>query len=495
MAKKSSITINFTQEHQNIHELQKLNKVLQKTLNELNNETDPEANEFEFNLFVKISDKKKEQPRTQVVVKFRDDVNLPYEDGVERFLRQRLSIFDMQRDPEPRSFTFKKLFNSITPKQIKDLYAGGQNREPSASTPNLLSYFKIECPDKENADQLVKELLLSEIVQTAYVDIPGTEPSIIHPLDNPLFPDQRYLGPAPEGIDAEYAWRFPGGDGSGQNVIDVERGWTLNHEDLCYLQSKVLYGNIRDESRSHGTAVLGIIAAEGNQKGCIGIVPNIKSVNVVSYHGIGEQDAILAAISHLGPSDVLILETQVNIDNQTLPIEVKPAVFDVIRLAIQHGIIVVEAAGNGGVDLDNYENNGKKIFNRSSPDFCDSGAIMVGASSATHPHKRMSFSNYGSRIDCYAWGESVVTCNSDSNGETGEYTHDFSGTSSATPIVAASALAIQGVIEASQGNRLSPSEMRNILTDPALGTISENPMEDRIGIMPNLRAIIDSIQH
>lgn len=101
--------------------------------------------------------------------------------------------------------------------------------------------------------------------------------------------------------------------------------------------------------------------------------------------------------------------------------------------------------------------------------------------------------NYGSRIDCYAWGEKVTTCYSNLQGNTQIYTDNFNGTSSATPIVAGAVLAIQGIIQASRGNRLNPAEIRNILTDPSLGTPSENPVFDRIGVMPNLCSIIDHL--
>jgi len=428
---------------------------------------------------------------TQVIVKFHDDIDLPYEDGVERHIPNKLTLFHPQSDTELENFTFERLFRSLPSDKIKDLLSKGQEKDPNVITPNLLSYFKIKCPDRIDPKELVNHLSNWEIVQTAYVDTPATEPQTVDPSDDPLFVNQGYLRPAPEGIDVEYGWKFPGGDGTGQSVIDVERGWTLNHEDLIHLQAQLLFGNIRDESRWHGTAVLGEIAAKDSQIGCIGIVPNIKSVNVVSYHGTGEHDAILSAIPHLEPGNVLILEIQTTIEGQTLPIEVKPAVLDTIRLAIQHGIIVIEAAGNGGIDLDLYEVDSKNIFNRSSMDFQDSGAIMVGASSGVYPHKRMNFTNHGSRIDCYAWGERVTTCYSDSQGDTKKYNYNFNGTSSATPIVAGAVLAVQGIVQAFRGNRLSPTEIKNILTDSSLGTPSANPMTDRIGVMPNLRAIIN----
>ncbi len=45
------------------------------------------------------------------------------------------------------------------------------------------------------------------------------------------------------------------------------------------------------------------------------------------------------------------------------------------------GIIIIEAGANGGNDLDQFrDRNGKQVLNRNSPDFKDSGAIMVGGS-------------------------------------------------------------------------------------------------------------------
>ena len=47
----------------------------------------------------------------------------------------------------------------------------------------------------------------------------------------PVTPDysgrQGYLRPAPEGVDAYWAWQRPGGAGQGVTVIDVEGSWQL----------------------------------------------------------------------------------------------------------------------------------------------------------------------------------------------------------------------------------------------------------------------------
>src|SRR5258706_272617 len=84
---------------------------------------------------------------------------------------------------------------------------------------------------------------------------PHGDPAV-DPSDDPRFPDQGHLDPAPEGIDAEWAWGFSGGDGAGQSIVDLEQGWTLNHEDLIAQDAKCLFGTLLDTSRPHGSSVL-----------------------------------------------------------------------------------------------------------------------------------------------------------------------------------------------------------------------------------------------
>ena len=57
-------------------------------------------------------------------------------------------------------------------------------------------------------------------------------PPTVNWQNDPRSKNQGYLEPAPNGIDAKYAWTCTGGDGAGTNVVDLEYGWDLNHEDL-----------------------------------------------------------------------------------------------------------------------------------------------------------------------------------------------------------------------------------------------------------------------
>jgi hypothetical protein len=104
----------------------------------------------------------------------------------------------------------------------------------------------------------------------------------------------------------------------------------------------------------------------------------------------------------------------------------------------------------------------------------------------------MPFSNFGTRVDCYAWGENVATLTSTQFAPFGtkRHTDQFNGTSSAAAIIAGAALAVQGVAIARTGMRLNALQMRQILSDPITGTKSFNFPKAGIGVMPDLRKII-----
>ena len=147
----------------------------------------------------------------------------------------------------------------------------------------------------------------------------------------------------------------------------------------------------------HGTAVFGIIAASGvgPPYGVKGIAPGAK-FGVASVPGPSGQnlpaDAINVAASHLAPNDVILIEVNERGPSSGLmgdpncnpaqfgmiAMEYWQADFDAIQLATSRGIHVVEAAGNGAVNLDHaiYE----RRFDRT---LRDSGAIMVGARGQT----------------------------------------------------------------------------------------------------------------
>lgn len=368
----------------------------------------------------------------------------------------------------------------------------GATMAAAASQPVFNSYVVIEPPAGADPLDVARSLTERGDVEIAYVE-GGPTPPPVNPGNNPLSGNQGYQAAAPIGIDAHWAWSVA--DGSGVDFVDLEQGWTLNHEDLIAAGIGIISG-VNQAYPGHGTAVLGEVVGVDNTIGVVGIAPSARTRVVSQYRtatNYQTADAIRSAMSVMRAGDVLLLEAQTTYPPGTayLPVEVEQAVYDAIRAATDAGIVVVEAGGNGSVDLDTFQDmTGRHVLNRSSPDFRDSGAIMVGAAASTSPHGRLSFSNFGSRIDCYAWGENVQSTGDGWTGNaTNTYTPSFGGTSGASPIVTGAAILLQAW---AVGRHYSypPHVLRALLSDPALNTSSANPPVDRIGVMPNLKAII-----
>ena len=502
-------------------------------------------------------------PGPRVVVKFKkdqcsDDQGIPYDERLEKdpetYLGKNWSGL-AKRFP---GITIQRLITSLSSQQIRDL-----EKKVACDLPSFLTYFAVRCPSppsgytSRRVAQEVARILNSypwkQKVEGAYVEhAPTTSPGVILSPNESVAPQrQGHLDPSPDndgnpgGVDARYAWGILGGDGGDADLqfIDIEKGWVLDHQDLpAKVPPHSIYGDNAAEF-GHGTAVLGIVLADDNNmnpshpndKACVGISPHVSKVNVASPWRWDEAkhewiysvaEAILALINPDEPilqfGDVLLLEVQTRsvdrIGYRELPVEVQEAEFIAIKRATDLGIVVVEAAGNRGDDFD--QNGGSPLLfnwtnrqfslNPSSPHFLDSGAIIVGAAGS---RTRGQNGNFGNRIDCYAWDDSIWTTgykdDTTPKDALGNDTVDtkcymgFGGTSGASAIIAGVALSLQGIAHANQtegaadgiDNRFSPTKLRDLLKDPTTGTLSQNstqanPNVDRIGVMPDLRKII-----
>jgi Subtilase family len=458
----------------------------------------------------------KKFPR-RIVLKFQDSLNLPYTSGeaIMDYLIKNEVIPMKKLLAKYPGIKLNRLFTSVEPGEILEAVKKARELNSAYVPPDFLTYCVIDCPYKVNVKQLVEELKKSKNVSFAYLEsVPAPPPCAITGT-NPRLGDQGYLDAAPKGIDARYAWTKNGGCGEGRvQFIDIEYAWVLNHEDIRAANVGFLWGDSNcPDYKDHGTSVLGVILMQDNNEGGLGITPGLQArarvisqISSAGRHSI--PDAIASAISNLDFGDILLLEIQVYdplLPAILRPPEIEQAIFDKIELATNLGIIVIEAAGNGdesrGYKLDDCTDiNGRNILDRTSTDFKESGAIIVGAASATirnGKHGKTRTSNYGNRIDCYAWGKKVFTADDPANYpvQTPPYTGDFSGTSSASAIIAGAAIAVQSIAEAAGKSRIGPLSragtigMRDILSNPLNGTASRNA----IGIMPDLKAVIDNV--
>jgi hypothetical protein len=295
----------------------------------------------------------------------------------------------------------------------------------------------------------------------------------------------------------------PGGRGDGIGFVDVEQGWNFAHEDLAAAHVTLLSGQnaTANMARPHGTSVLGIVLmADGSGVGGVGIAPNSVGRVVSQYQPDPDHPgqfqyntapAIAVGAAAMAPGDVLLLEVQEYdpVSKTAGPAEVVQANYEVMELATRAQVVIVEAAGNGAIDLDTYATKaGLRIFDRTVR---DSWAIMVAEARSKQPYTA-SCMTVGARVDCFAWGDSIQTSTTDEPGtDNTVYDLNFGRTSGASAIVAGAALVAQGVSQQATGKRLAPLALRAALA--VGGTKPTASDADKIGVMPNLRAIIDGI--
>jgi hypothetical protein len=257
-----------------------------------------------------------------------------------------------------------------------------------------------------------------------------------------------------------------------------------------------------------------------NAVGITGISPNAVVSAISIFGGMGSAGAINTAAARLGPGDVMLIELhrpgpRFAFANRTdqrgyIAVEWWPDDYAAIRNAVNRGIIVIEAGGNGAEDLDDniyqtpaggFPAGWTNPFRRANR---DSGAIVVGAGApppGTHgrsygaDRSRLDFSNFGALVDAQGWGREVTTCGyGDLQGGANEdlwYTDTFSGTSSASPILVGVAASLQGMARARGRPPLTPLQFRNCLRTSGSAQQNEpgRPISQRIGARPNLREL------
>ncbi len=392
---------------------------------------------------------------------------------------------------------------------------------------SLRAYYIIDPRGRMGA--MATNRLLAQLQVAPGVEIAYREPNVrnaappVTPGNETIYPTgpQHFSGNS-WGINAVAPSVWDKYDGAGIGFADLESGWNLSHTDLPQPQPP-LYGlNVGDHN--HGAAVLGIVVAQDNGKGVVGIAPGATLKKVLSHlrqaippwpmDAWDIVGAILDALSPgvLVPGDVLLIEIQtVNEDGMlNYPIETNPLWFDAIRLAVGNGIIVIEPAGNGdsssvGRNLDAWNGDWKSTPTgrtlKGGDALSDSGAIIVSGChraivtvAGTKAHRHMSELNYGTRVTCYAWGEWVYSCGYGILSEPPDtvddyYTDRFRATSAASAIIAGAAILVQQMHEQTFNWRLSPTQMRALLGNPSLGTPVVDANDVQIGVMPNLEAV------
>lgn len=360
---------------------------------------------------------------------------------------------------------------------------------------------KIDNPTNQRLFELagllegIKEIDFCSLLSLKPIDPPFLlPPSDIPPVTPDYESFQNYIGADP-GVNMTYAWGL-GLNGSGIRIRDCEYGFNINHEDLAGKNVSVSPGMTISSSAStsyteHGTATFGVLYADRGGYGVSGMVYGAQELMLFpewQQIGYDRANAVTKAIQSSVAGDVIIYEMQTvgNGGSTYVPAEYNSLIWTLTKAATDSGIIIVAAAGNGNQNLDDayyapYMNRG------------NSGAIIVGAGTPNVSHNKMSFSTYGSRVDVQAWGGSVRTTGygdySQIGGDFNQNYTNFSGTSSATPIVTACVVALQSYYYSQTSSYMTPSQMRQLLIDTGIAQGTGG----HIGPIPNMQAAIELI--
>lgn len=223
-------------------------------------------------------------------------------------------------------------------------------------------------------------------------------------------------------------WSASAFDGSGITVAVVDSGIDMSHEEFAGAIHPDSYNvassntDVSDEL-GHGTNVSGVIGARENYRGLVGVSPNVNlMVLKTDRNGVIFESSISRAFRWADDHGVPITNLSL-VSNRDL----LGGTIEVIRDAMQRGMLVVGAAGNDGLPEPSWP--------ASFASFEGEGAILaVGSVSANGSIS--SFSNRaGSAKAMYlvAPGENIVTTSMEGNLSLA------SGTSVAAPFVSGAA--------------------------------------------------------
>ncbi|WP_378186084.1 S8 family peptidase [Aquimarina sp. W85] len=235
----------------------------------------------------------------------------------------------------------------------------------------------------------------------------------------------------------------------GDNVDDLT--------DNKYGNSNVMGPEPDKKGIKHGTHVAGIIAAErGNGKGVDGVAQNTKIMVLRAVPDGDEYDKDIAlAIRYAVDNGAKIINTSFGKYYSTHANWVQ----DAIKYAASKDVLIVNAAGNEGINLDEkavYPND----QDTTGPEIADS-FLTVGALNYEYGGNLVAtFSNYGkSNVDVFAPGVKIWA-------PTPLNTYEYlQGTSMAAPAVSGVAALIRSYYP-----KLSASQVKSILMDSGLTT-------------------------
>ncbi|MEY4068921.1 MAG: hypothetical protein RLZZ332_1257, partial [Actinomycetota bacterium] len=240
-------------------------------------------------------------------------------------------------------------------------------------------------------------------------------------------------------LDSNYSYNFTG---SGVRAYVIDTGVRSDHREFG---GRVVAGHTRindgrgsEDCNGHGTHVAGTV---GGQTYGVAKAVTIVPVRVLSCAGRGSFFDVISGVNWVTSDHAAGVPA---VANMSLGGGFSTAVNTAVRDAVNDGVVMVVAAGNNNLSAASYSPASEPL------------AITVGATSSNDA--RASFSNYGSILDVFAPGVSVLSAYHSSSSAT----RMLSGTSMAAPHVAG---AVALLLEENPSN--TPAQIASTLSSYA----------------------------
>ncbi len=309
-------------------------------------------------------------------------------------------------NPVPDQYIVTLRPSSDTAPGVADLLSRLHGGRVLQTFQSALSGFSVRMTDAQ-AQALARDPRVAAVEQDGYVYALDTQnPAPSWGLDRV---DQRDLP-----LNGTYTY---GNDGTGVTAYIIDTGILTSHSDFGGRASvgvdEIGDGQNGQDCAGHGTHVAGTVGGS-----TYGVAKNVQlvAVRVLNCSGSGTYTQVIAGIDWVTQNHPT---NKPAVANMSIGGGKSTALNNAVTTSVNSGVTYAVAAGNNNANACNY-----------SPS-STTAAITVGAT--TSSDARASFSNFGTCVDIFAPGDSIV---SDWNSGT---TATLSGTSMATPHVTGTA--------------------------------------------------------